>query len=238
MPQNTPNLNMECFDLTTDAGVYFSSWRISLAGYTNSALTKIDTWAGQVNSDLNTLKQSPTIIRVVATKNTDLLYNASVVGFTEYRVGQYINISLDNENIGASVSLNINNLGNKSLLKINGSGNAINVTPKDLKKNKNYLFTYNGASWVWVNAVSSDQLSISGVVGNLIKISSNNTIEDSGVALDQLLYVVITNAEIDSVELEFEDWNYGFINVIPTSTEVFGLITESTTSTEDLGFLI
>lgn len=181
MPQNTPNLNMECFDLTTDANVYFSSFRISLAGYTNSSLTKIDNWAGQVNADLNMLKTSPTIVRVVATKDTDLLYNASVSGFTEYKSGQFINISLDNENIGASVSLNINNLGNKSLLKIDSSGNATNLTAKDLKKNKNYLFTYNGASWVWVNAISSDQLSIAGTSGNLIKISSNNTIEDSGV---------------------------------------------------------
>lgn len=181
MPQNTPNLNMECFDLTTDANVYFSSFRISLAGYTNSSLTKIDTWAGQVNADLNTLKSSPTILRVNAVKDTDLLYNATVLNFTEYRTGQFINISLDNENIGASISLNINNLGNKSLLKIDSSGNATNLTAKDLKKNKNYLFTYNGASWVWVNAISSDQLSIAGTAGNLIKISTNNTIEDSGV---------------------------------------------------------
>lgn len=179
MPQSTPNLSLVTYDLTLDAGVYFSTFRSTLAGYTNSALTKIDTWAGQVNADLATLKQSPSIIRVSATKDSDFVYSATVLNMTQYSLNQYINLSLDSDNIG-TVSLNINALGGKSLLKFNNAGTLVNISAKDLRQGKNNLFTYNGTAWVWVNAISSDQLNISGTSGNLVKISASNTLEDSG----------------------------------------------------------
>lgn len=179
MPQSTPNLSLVTYDLTLDSGVYFSVFRSTLAGYTNSALTKIDTWAGQVNADLATLKQSPSIIRVSATKDSDFVYSATVLNMTQYSLNQYINLSLSADNVG-TVSLNINALGGKSLLKFNNAGTLVNISAKDLRQGKNNLFTYNGTAWVWVNAISSDQLNIAGTVGNLVKISADNTLEDSG----------------------------------------------------------
>lgn len=179
MPQSTPNLSLVTYDLTLDAGVYFSTFRSTLAGYTNSALTKIDTWAGQVNADLATLKQSPSIIRVSATKDSDFVYSATVTNMTQYSLNQYINLSLSADNVG-TVSLNINALGGKSLLKFNNAGTLVNISAKDLRQGKNNLFTYNGTAWVWVNAISSDQLNIAGTSGNLVKISADNTLEDSG----------------------------------------------------------
>lgn len=179
MPQSTPNLSLVTYDLTLDAGVYFSTFRSTLAGYTNSALTKIDTWAGQVNTDLATLKQSPSIIRVSATKDSDFVYSATVTNMTQYSLNQYINLSLSADNVG-TVSLNINALGGKSLLKFNNAGTLVNISAKDLRQGKNNLFTYNGTAWVWVNAISSDQLNIAGTSGNLVKISADNTLEDSG----------------------------------------------------------
>ena len=179
MPQSTPNLSLVTYDLTLDAGVYFSTFRSTLAGYTNSALTKIDTWAGQVNADLTALKQSPSIIRVSATKDSDFVYSATVLNMPQYSLNQYINLSLDSDNVG-TVSLNINALGGKSLLKFNNAGTLVNISAKDLRQGKNNLFTYNGTAWVWVNAISSDQLNIAGTSGNLVKISASNTPEDSG----------------------------------------------------------
>ena len=186
MPQSTPNLSLVTYDLTLDAGVYFSTFRTTLAGYTNSALTKIDTWAGQVNADLATLKQSPSIIRVSATKDSDFIYSATVANMTQYSLNQYINLSLSADNVG-TVSLNINALGGKSLLKFNNAGTLVNISAKDLRQNKNNLFTYNGTAWVWVNAISSDQLNIAGTSGNLVKISTDNTLEDSGATFSNAI---------------------------------------------------
>lgn len=180
MPQSTPNLNLVTYDLTTDAGVYFSTFRTTLAGYTNSALTKIDTWAGQVNADLTTLKQTPSITRVSAIKQSDFIYSATIPTITQYSTNSFINLSLDNDNVGV-VSLEINTLGGKSLLKYNSTGIAVNVSAGDLRKNKNNLFTYNGTAWIWVNAISSDQLNVVGTSGNLLRVSSSKTVEDSGV---------------------------------------------------------
>lgn len=180
MPQSTPNLNLVTYDLTTDAGVYFSTFRTTLAGYTNSALTKIDTWAGQVNADLTTLKQTPSITRVSAIKQSDFIYSATIPTITKYSTNSFINLSLDNDNVGV-VSLEINTLGGKSLLKYNSTGIAVNVSAGDLRKNKNNLFTYNGTAWIWVNAISSDQLNVVGTSGNLLRVSSSKTVEDSGV---------------------------------------------------------
>jgi len=181
MPQNTPNLVLTCYDLTTDAGVYFSTFRNTLAGYTNSALTKIDTWAGTVNADLTALKQVPKIYKAEATKISDFEYETTISELTQYTTGMFINLSLDFSNVG-TVTLQINNLGAKSVMKVNASGTLVNVSANDLRINKRNLFTYNGTAWVWVNAVSSDQLNVTGTTLNLTRISANNTLEDAGVS--------------------------------------------------------
>lgn len=180
MPQITPNLSMSTYDLTTDAGVYFNTFRLSLAGYTNSALTKIDDWAGQVNADLSDLKSKPAITRVSATSSGANTYVATVPSMTSYVNASFINLSLDVANTGTA-TLDINGLGAKSLVKINPAGVVVNLNANDLRINKNNLFAYNGTAWVWVNAVSGDQLNVTGTVGNLTKISTNNTLEDTGV---------------------------------------------------------
>lgn len=181
MPQTTPKLGMTTYDLVNDGSVYFSTFRTTLAGYTNSALTKIDDFATQISADVNLLKSNPPIVRISAIKTDDFSY--AVTGITEvtaYNNGMYINLSLDNTNIG-TVSLNINNLGAKGVYKIGADGLVANMSAGDLRKNKMQLFRYNGTAWVWVNAITSDQLNIVGAVGNLTKISSDNTLEDSGV---------------------------------------------------------
>lgn len=181
MPQTTPKLGMTTYDLVNDGSVYFSTFRTTLAGYTNSALTKIDDFATQISADVNLLKSNPPIVRISAIKTDDFSY--AVTGITEvtaYNNGMYINLSLDNTNIG-TVSLNINNLGAKGVYKVGADGLVANMSAGDLRKNKMNLFRYNGTAWVWVNAITSDQLNIVGTVGNLTKISSDNTLEDSGV---------------------------------------------------------
>lgn len=181
MPQTTPTLGMTTYDLVNDGGVYFSTFRTTLAGYTNSALTKIDAFATQATADINLLKSNPPIVRVPAIKTDDFSYAVTgITEITEYRNGMYINLSLDNTNLG-TISLNINNLGSKGVYKIGTDGLVANMSAGDLKLNKMYLFRYNGTAWVWVNAVTSDQLNVVGTVGNLTKISTNNTLEDSGV---------------------------------------------------------
>ena len=181
MPQTTPKLGMTTYDLVNDGSVYFSTFRTTLAGYTNSALTKIDDFATQISADVNLLKSNPPIVRISAIKTDDFSY--AVTGITEvtaYNNGMYINLSLDNTNIG-TVSLNINNLGAKGVYKVGADGLVANMSAGDLRKNKMQLFRYNGTAWVWVNAITSDQLNIVGTAGNLTKISSDNTLEDSGV---------------------------------------------------------
>lgn len=181
MPQLTPNLSLQTFDLTTDAGVYFSTFRVSLAGYTNSSLTKIDTWAGQVNTDISLLKQSPAIKRVLANKDTDTAYNATVLNFSQYSVDTVIALSLDVSNVGTLV-LNINSLGAKSLLKADPSGSLVNIEAGDLRAGAINLFIYNGVAWVWVTALSGKQININGTAGNILAVGADKNIVDSGVS--------------------------------------------------------
>ena len=126
MPQTTPKLGMTTYDLVNDGSVYFSTFRTTLAGYTNSALTKIDDFATQISADVNLLKSNPPIVRISAIKTDDFSY--AVTGITEvtaYNNGMYINLSLDNTNIG-TVSLNINNLGAKGVYKVGADGTRQN----------------------------------------------------------------------------------------------------------------
>ena len=181
MPQSTPKLGLVCYDLVSDGSVYFSTFRNTLAGYTNSALIKIDDFALRIDNDVTQLKLNPPIVRVSAIRTSDFLYEvAGVTEITEYRNNVYINLSLDFTNIG-TVSLNINGLGAKGVYKIGNDGLVANLSAGDLKQNKMHLFRYNGTYWVWVNAVTSDQLNVVGTAGNLTKISTNNTLEDAGV---------------------------------------------------------
>ena len=192
MTSTTTNLSLTVYNAITDVGQTFLSFRNNTVGDSTSNMTKIDTWAGTVNSDLTTLKLAQPIVYVYATMVAGLPTNyvATVSSMVSYVTNTVIVLKLDSNNYG-TVTLNITGsggtpLGTKSVTKTNLSGTIINLSAGDLRINKEYLFRYDGTQWVWIDATSADQLNIIGTVGHVTTISSDNGIDDSTIALTNL----------------------------------------------------
>lgn len=192
MTSTTTNLSLTVYNAITDVGQTFLSFRNNTVGDSTSNMTKIDTWAGTVDSDLTTLKLAQPIVYVYATMVAGLPTNyvATVSSMVSYVTNTVIVLKLDSNNYG-TVTLNITGsggtpLGTKSVTKTNLSGTIINLSAGDLRVNKEYLFRYDGTQWVWIDATSADQLNIIGTVGNVTTISSDNGIDDSTIALTNL----------------------------------------------------
>jgi hypothetical protein len=91
-------------------------------------------------------------------------------------------LSVDVANSG-SAYLNINAYGEVVLKKIDSSGNIVNLTSGDLRKNRYYLFIYNGLYYLMFGSgsMNADQILISGTSSNFIYINPSGVIADSGV---------------------------------------------------------
>jgi predicted GH43/DUF377 family glycosyl hydrolase len=158
MPTGTTNLNLTGYNTTTDSNQPFVTFRSDIAGTTNSNMTKIDDWAGTVNTRVTALENSKGNILVNATWISSGYYEASVAKITAYTTDLGITLRLSQDNDGTT-TLNINSLGTKSLLKYDTSGNLVNLLAKDLMKNHEYYFRYNGTSFVLQGATTSEQIS-------------------------------------------------------------------------------
>lgn len=183
MSTTTPNLALTLYDASGDQAVTFATFRAVWGGTaTTSNFYKIDTAWGLLDARIDSLELLRGAIDVSAGYVSANYYEAnSITAITSYITNMTIILSLDTTSSG-TVTLNINALGTKTLVKINAAGATTNLTNADLQIGYNYLFQYNGSQWVWVGATTADQIYISGTAGNLVKISSANRLEDSGVS--------------------------------------------------------
>ena len=181
MTTSTPNLALVLYNSTTDQAEYFSNFRATIAGVsTSSNFYKIDTAYGTQASQISSLQNTRGAIYVPATYVSANYYESnSVTEITSYLTNMTIILKLDVASAG-TVTLNINSLGTKSITKINGSGSIVNISAGELMVGKNYLFRYDGTQWIWVSSNSIDQLYAAGTSGNFLRVSSANTVEDSG----------------------------------------------------------
>ena len=182
MPTDTTFLGLKTYNSTTDGSALFATYRADQSGTSSTSnMNLIDTFASQVSGSIVALQTKKSLVAVPALYVSANYYEAnSITDITAYSTNQVISLSLDTESDG-TVTLNINSLGTKSLNKVDVNGSLINLTGSDLKKNREYLFRYNGTAWVWINGSSADQISINGAAGNLVMISQNGVLIDGGV---------------------------------------------------------
>ncbi len=180
MASLTPNLSLKTYNVADGASNLFQTWRLDIDGTSASNMTKIDDWAGITNAAITTLQANRGVSYTPATYVSAYSYVATVSGITSYSTNLMISVSLDITNAGV-VGLDINSLGVKYLQKISTvTGLAVNVEANDLRTGKEYLFRYNGSGWIWIDAVTIDQINVPGISGNILLINSNNTGSDSG----------------------------------------------------------
>ena len=182
MPTNTTFLGLKTYNTTTDGSALFQTFRTDLAGLaTTSNMNLIDTFAANVSGSITALEGKEGIVYVPATYISPNYYEATVADIAAYATGQLIDLSLNIVNDG-TVTLKINALATVSVLKIATSGSTANMSNGDLKANKEYLFRYNGAAWIWIDANSIEQINAQGTWGNLVAIASGSVLGDSGIA--------------------------------------------------------
>ena len=182
MPTNTINLNLVTYNSTTDSQNKFLTFRGNLNGVDNSNMTKIDSWAGTVNTKLTELEnQKPTIL-INATWISMGYYEATSSEIDEYKLDMLLTLRLDKDNDGTT-TIKINSLPVKSLMKYGADGSLVNLEVGDLRIHHEYSFRYDGTSFVWQGGTSADQMNIVGNTGEIVTVASDKTLETSGVAL-------------------------------------------------------
>jgi hypothetical protein len=186
MTTNTTNLGLITYNSTTDASALFLTYRTDQAGISaTSNMGKIDSWAGIVNGSLVTLNANKPVIPVSATYISANYYEATVATIAAYAINMVIALDLDTSSNG-TVTLNINGLGTKSLIKIDVDGNVANFTNSELRKNKEYLFLYDGSQWVWIAGTSMDQITTGGLPNYLLVTSGCGFITESEISASSL----------------------------------------------------
>lgn len=182
MPTNTINLNLVTYNSTTDSQNKFLTFRGATNGVDNSNMTKIDTWAGTVNTKITELEnQKPTIL-INATWISMGYYEATSSEIDTYVLDMLLTLRLDKDSDGTT-TIKINSLPVKSLMKYGADGTLVNLEVGDLRIHHEYSFRYDGTSFVWQGGTSADQMNIVGNVGEIVTIASDKTLETSGVAL-------------------------------------------------------
>jgi hypothetical protein len=182
MTTNTAFLGLKEYNSTTDGSALFSTFRGDIAGTSvGSNMSILDTFAQNISASIVDIQSRKFTVVVPALYSSKNYYIANGIStLTSYAANQIICLSLDTTSNG-TVTLNINSLGTKSLQKIDINGNLVNFEGNELKKNKLYLFKYNGSVWVWLNGVSIDQISTIGATNNLLMISPCGVVVDSTI---------------------------------------------------------
>lgn len=175
----TPNYNLSVYS-ATDTSVKFLDFRTSIAGTSQSSnFYVIDTVLKQFADSITVLQNDPSAYQVNALYVSANFYAATVTGMTSYKKGQLIILSLDTTNVG-TVTVNINNIGTVSVMKYTSTGTIVNMEDGDIRKNSQVLCMYDGTRFVTIGFTTADQINVIGTVGDVLTISANNTIQDSG----------------------------------------------------------
>lgn len=182
MPSTTTYYGLHIYNSTTDASETFLDFRTAIAGVTASSnMILIDDALKDIQDQLDVLDARKGIIPIDAAYVSPNYYEATSSDITAYETDQIIALKLDTTSNG-TVTLNINALGTKSVMKVDSTGAYVNMDGADLRLNKEYNFKYDGTRWVWMDALSSDQINIEGTALNFARVASDNTLEDSGYA--------------------------------------------------------
>jgi hypothetical protein len=176
----TTNLGLSIYSEASGSATNFSVFRGAVAGNTSN-MTIIDNFAGETSASILSL-QANAFTHVPASYISTNYYEANVSTITSYVTNMLINLKL-NESITGSTTINISELGVKTLKKVNVEGNLGDLASGDLKKNRNYLFKYDGTYFVLIGSNLADQISVSGSPLNYTAISASGVLCDSGVPI-------------------------------------------------------
>lgn len=198
------NLGLILNDQLSGDSTRFFDWQLDINGLSSNMLL-IDNWAGYVNDNIDIFYLQRGSIVANANYIGDNLYVANVSSIQSLSINMKINIVFDTNNLGA-VLLNINDLGSKPLYKIDSNGNMSGLYQNDIIANRRYIFNYNGYAWIWVDAISSDQITInsqSSSASMITIVSSGSGIISSNISASS---VVLSDMRCGGNE---NDWSIG-----------------------------
>jgi hypothetical protein len=178
----TTRLELDVYDDFDDPTV--KTWRDTInKNAVSSAFSKIDAYAISTDSRIDDLELARTLFRIYGSFSTENNYVATSSDIGTLANGIQIQLSVDISNTNSAV-LNINSGGNKTLQKLSPLGVATNLTVGDLIANKIYTFEYQNGVWIMMGGVTSNQVVVSdSTAGNLLMVSNDKTIDESGVSL-------------------------------------------------------
>ena len=179
----TPNLGLSIFDTASGSATTFLTFRLAVAG-NSSNMTILDTYLGAVSASVVTLRTN-SLTNVAANFVSTNYYESTTTTIGTYDTNMMINLKL-NSDITGSTTININSIGIITLKKLDADGLKINLASGDLKKNKYYLFIYDGTNFILMGSSVSDQISVPGTVNRLINISASGILQDSGVSASSI----------------------------------------------------
>lgn len=156
MARQTDNLQLTLYAATDNPLV--KEWRESLnLDGANSALSKIDVFAGNTNSRIQALEDRPDAIRVSADSEDGIAYVATVSGFTTPDDGAIIQLSVNIANAG-SASLSINGVAS-ALVKPTDNGMTSSIDAGDLLPNRIYTLIYYDTDWILLGGMFPSEYS-------------------------------------------------------------------------------
>ena len=178
----TTRLGLDVYDDIDDPTV--KTWRDTInKNAVSSAFSKIDAYAISTDSRIDDLELARMLFRIYGSFSTENNYVATSSDIGTLANGIQIQLSVDISNTNSAV-LNINSGGNKTLQKLSPLGVATNLTVGDLIANKIYTFEYQNGVWIMMGGVTSNQVVVSdSTAGNLLMVSNDKTIDESGVSL-------------------------------------------------------
>ena len=156
MARQTDNLQLTLYAATDNPLV--KEWRESLnLDNQDSALSKIDTFAGDITTRVQTLEDKPDAIRVSATSEDGINYTATVSGFGTPVEGATILLSVNTPNIGAT-TLSINSVST-GLHKSIGGNLGEGLEANDLEPGRIYTAIYHDTYWVLIGSMFPSEYS-------------------------------------------------------------------------------
>lgn len=183
--KQTLNYNMSVYDSEDNQGT-FLEFRTSIAGsQVTSNFVIIDTEMARLADEIEDLSKSSTVVYAYGTKNNSINYVATVSDLTEYINNMLLVVALDENNEGQT-SLRINELDSIYIKRYDNEGQLLDVTANELVKDRNYLLRYNGSFFILISPVVATDFKMSGTAGNLLSITSDNRIGDSGSSIQSI----------------------------------------------------
>ena len=183
--KQTLNYNMSVYDSEDNQGT-FLEFRTSIAGsQATSNFVIIDTEMARLADEIEDLSKSSTVVYAYGTKNNSINYVATVSDLTEYINNMLLVVALDENNEGQT-SLRINDLDSIYIKRYDNEGQLLDVTANELVKDRNYLLRFNGTYFILISPVVATDFKMNGTAGNLLSITSDNRIGDSGSSIQSI----------------------------------------------------